>query len=314
MGVLPLTGIVFSRDRAMQLDAMLRSLIRHCTDFQEAPFYLIYRTSSPQHARQYSLLKKQFELFPNIYFVAEENFRNDLIRCAMAPIDRETMNKGLGRLFVLGYKAGILNSYKKKDLFILFLVDDSIFVSDYSLASIIHSLLENPKALGFSLRLGLNTTHCYTTDMTQMLSDYRYQNDEIIEYDWLLAEGDFGYPLEISSSVYRSRDILNLISRLNFDNPNTLESLLASYSNRLSDLLPSMLCYERSVTFCNPINKVQNVFDNRAGSCTDYSSQSLADLFDDGYRINIDVFSTFIPSACHEEVDLIFTNMNSEAQ
>jgi hypothetical protein len=66
------------------------------------------------------------------------------------------------------------------------------------------------------------------------------------------------------------------------------------------------LCYENSVTFCNPINKVQTVATNRAGSVVEYSSDHLAQLFESGYRIKVEAYTGFVPNACHQEVALNF--------
>lgn len=314
MSSLPLVGIVFSRDRAMQLDAMLHSLMQHCSDYQQARYFVIYQATSPQHARQYSFLVSQYAQTKNIQFIAQRDFQVDFYRCIMPTQKGDPASPIWGRVLAMGWKSPIFSRILPEDRFLLFLVDDNIFVSDFSFEAILHTLCQNERAIGFSLRLGLNTTHCYTEDATQEISNYYYPEDRIIEYEWKDAEGDFNYPLEVSSSIYRARDLFALLAELNFDNPNMLESLLAQNIQRFSGLRPNLLCFDRSVTFCNPINKVQTIFDNRAGANAEYSCEALANLFDDGYRIDVDTYSGFVPQACHQEVGLILTQSKSEYQ
>ncbi len=69
---------------------------------------------------------------------------------------------------------------------------------------------------------------------------------------------------------------------------------------------PALLCYEQSVTFCNPVNKVQTVYANRAGTASEYAADHLAELFDQGYRVQVAAYAGFVPSACHQEVELTY--------
>ena len=116
--------------------------------------------------------------------------------------------------------------------------------------------------------------------------------------------GDFAYPLELSSSVYRVSELLPQILSLSFNNPNTLESNMAQQARALRDRFPYLLCYERSVTFCNPLNMVQTVYPNRVRQGSEYSTERLAQLFEEGYRVNVESYKGFVSNACHQEVDL----------
>jgi len=70
--------------------------------------------------------------------------------------------------------------------------------------------------------------------------------------------------------------------------------------------MPSLLCFENSVAFCNPINIIQEQVINRSGVNYEYSTDRLAQLFADGYRIDIGAYTGFIPNSCHQEVELVF--------
>ncbi len=265
-------GLIFSKDRAMQLDCTLRTLHRHCKDIDQVPIRVIYTTSSDLHERGYGKLKEEF---PSVDFVREKTFRDDLL------------------------------SFVSSLEYVLFLVDDNIFVRDFRLGDITRALKMNTAAIGVSLRLGRNTTYCYMLDKAQRLPDFDKAGDALLAFDWTASEYDFGYPLEVSSSVYRVSDILSLLKSLNFVNPNTLEAFLDASKHIYRQDRPRLLCYGTSVTFCNPANKVQKVCaNNRAGTEDRYGVGSLAGRFVEGYRIDVDRYADFTSRSCHQEVEL----------
>jgi hypothetical protein len=190
--------------------------------------------------------------------------------------------------------------------FVLFLVDDNLFVRPFRLDAAGQSMALCPEAVGFSLRLGRNTTQCYILDRAQSLPDFQSLPSGVLRYDWTHADGDFGYPLEISSSMYPLETVVRLLERLSFSDPNTLESRMSLQASRLARHLPLLLCYEQSVAFSAPLNRVQNVYANREASAAELSPEVLADMFDRGQRIKIAAFNGFVPSACHQEVGLDF--------
>jgi hypothetical protein len=77
-------------------------------------------------------------------------------------------------------------------------------------------------------------------------------------------------------------------------------------TRRLRRRYPFLLCWEASVAFSAPVNRVQQVFDNRSGGEAALSVNSLANLFDDGQRIDLGPLEGFVPNACHQEVSLSF--------
>jgi hypothetical protein len=194
----------------------------------------------------------------------------------------------------------------KPDVFILFLVDDNLFIKDFRLKDAIPALQEHTDSISFSLRLGRNTTYCYAHAVPQPLPPFTAVRTNILKFNWITASNDFNYPLEVSSSVYRLKDIIPFIIHFGFTNPNYLESGMSSRWRQFTSTLPSMLCFETSVTFCNPINMVQTVSANRTGTSQSYSAEELAKKFDQGSRIDVAAYTGFTPNACHQEVDLLF--------
>lgn len=323
---LKIKSIIFSYDRAMQLDANLRSFFIHCTDHELANMTVLYRVSDEKNKTQYLSLAKEY---PQVQFIHQNDFRNDVLTWMSSGNSRAVINlyKTFTSLFVLSRNSKffklIFNRYVrrfllnlfpyKKDQFLLFLVDDNIFTRDFSLKTVIHHLQNQPNTLGFSLRLGKNTTYCYALDSVQSIPTFSVLDDNVLLYRWPEGEYDFAYPLEISSSVYRTKQIFPLLLRLMFSNPNTLEGGIAAQAPEFRKKLPYLLTFEISVAFCNPINIVQRVMDNNAGNKSIYSASSLSQLFNSGKRVDVNAFNQFISNGCHQEVDLAFSEYNNNA-
>jgi hypothetical protein len=173
---------------------------------------------------------------------------------------------------------------------------------------VVEGLSAHPQALGFSLRLGRNTTCSYSFERPQRLPQFQPAGNANLSFLWPEAEADFGYPLEVSSSAYRTGDLVPLLNELDFENPNTLEAQMAAQAARYRLAKPFLLCAPQSIAFCAPINKVQEVFPNRAGARPEYSAQQLAALFFVGRRIDVNAYSGFLPQACHQEVELAWSD------
>jgi hypothetical protein len=307
----------------MQLDATLRSFILHCQDAKMLDIFVLYRASQPLHVRQYEQLKGEYTTYLYLHFIEQRHFRRDVVELLYQSVPGDKLS-GLRRgLIGLGWRFGILNNLWKKpegsEGTILFLVDDNIFVRNFLIQNAVQGLIRNPNALGFSLRLGTNTTYCYSLDKPQSLPVFEqnsFSTDElmtgksnlpsILKFNWTAGDADFGYPLEVSSSIYRLRDIRPILNVLSFQNPNFLETQLSQQAYRFRNLMPYLLCYDRSVTFCNPINKVQKKYQNRAGENAGYSVEELARKYEMGERVKVTDYKGLVPIGCHQEVDLIF--------
>ena len=301
--------ILFSRDRAMQLDAALRSFFLHCGDINFSPIHIIFTTTSQQHREQYISLQKEFQ-DKNIRWIDEKDFFHDLLGLLWKiyyedlPFSQKIKWSFLRSLPVPArFEYPILLPFNNR--FILFLVDDNLFVRDFLLSRLISCINQDPTTLGFSLRLGKNTEYCFPVHSKQNLPQFIKEKDALL-FNWCNAELDFAYPLEISSSIYRLNDILSAINKSKFHNPNQFEGILAAHTKIFSKTKPFLFCAESSLTFCNPINRVQNVSLNRTGEWNEYKSDQLANLYDKGFRINVEFYNQFIPESCHQLVELNF--------
>jgi hypothetical protein len=273
--------VIFSKNRAMQLDLCLRSLQQCAQSKLPLNVDVIYTATSYAHQDSYDAL-----IYDHTWaqFIKEKDFKANLLRSV---------------------------SYTKE---VMFLVDDNIFINTFSLDRAADILHVNSRALGFSLRLGRNTKFCYPVQQEQALPTFYKVDDDILMYRWVEAEYDFGYPLEVSSSIYRTAYIWGILENCEYYTPNTLEAVLDLNKRNFIKEVPLMLCYEKSVAFCNPINRVQTFNQNKAGMKEEYSADSLLKEFEKGNRIEYESFVGFVPKAAHQEVDIGYTSKRSDKQ
>ena len=264
-------GVVFSKDRPLQLEATLSSFYRRCADADAVALSVLFTCSDEAQWSAYASLSREF---PRVDFVRETDFRGDL----------------------LALLAG-------GDL-VLLLVDDTIFTQPFTLAEVKSALGDHPDALGFSLRLGHNTTYCYSRDVAQKLPRFEQVQADTMKFDWTCAELDFGHPLEVSSSVYRVADLLPLLNALPFHHPNSLEELIARSTGALREQRQALLCFTRSVAFSAPLNRVQSSHPNRASARAELSPAALLARFVGGERVDVDAYAGFLPQGCQQEVVL----------
>jgi hypothetical protein len=264
-------AIVFSKDRPLQLDGTLRSLRRHAADAERLPVKVIWTASG---WRQVELYRRLAAEHPYAEWMEERDFKSQLVAATR------------------GYD------------YILFLVDDAIFVRPCSVASAAAVLAADPLVIGYSFRLGRNIDYCYPMRRAQTLPPSQSRPDGTLTFRWVDADADFGYPLEVSSSLYRAADVRPLLERLTYSNPNTLEAAMSRAARSFATRRPILACPDDSVAFCAPVNVVQQVFPNRAAEADPQTAQALAEAFRAGMRLDVEKLAGLHTHAPHQEIQL----------
>ena len=241
--------IIFSKDRAAQLDLLLRSM----PDFDEV--YVIWTASDNKFAAGYDMLD-----FRGAMSVRQsQDFKDDVVWYADSP-----------------------NEYT------MFLTDDDVFLRDF----VMPVIPDNVACL--SLRLNPRMDYCYTLNRKQ--APPKMQPGNI--WNWRLADADYGYPMSLDGHIFRTADILPLLEKLDYHDPNSLEAALARNPiNR-----PLMMCFDKSVIVNNPINRVQDTIKNRHGNV---SAEWLNEQFLAGRRIKLEPFIGIEPKSCHVELPIV---------
>jgi hypothetical protein len=259
--------IVFSRDRASQLELFLRSMKFYFREFSQHRVNVLYTYSNNKFKDGYDKLIN-IHNDNNINYIKEvDSFKNHVLLL----MDPE-------------------NSYT------VFFVDDIVFKNDFSLDSLQFKLFTlKEEILTLSLRLHPYLTYCYAARVRMRQPNF----DSNLIFKWYGETGDYNYPMSLDGHIFRTKDILNLTKIISFNNPNSYESILAGYPlNR-----PKMICFEDSIIVNNPINKVQNFNNNVHG---DVSADYLNDKFLNGYIIDFEDFKGIKNISCHQEIKINF--------
>jgi hypothetical protein len=257
--------IVFSKDRAMQLDACLRSIERYAP--YAGSITVICLASNADFAEAY----RDLGIGERVRLLHQsDDFRRDVIGAIDADVQ-----------------------------YTVFHTDDNVFFRrPLGVPS-----LPNGFAT-FSLRLGENTTDCYTLDRPQRLPRLSAAGS-LIAWDWTRAEGDFAYPMSLDGHVFDTCHLLWMLRRARFTNPNGLEAEL-HYRRYLAP--PVMLAFRESSLLSIPANLVNSTHENRTSGNPALSAEALNARFLDGDRIQIDQMDFAAVRAAHQEVPFVFSS------
>jgi hypothetical protein len=259
--------IVFSKDRACQLELFLRSMKYYFKEFYESKINVLYTYSN--------------DSFKNGYDKLIEIHNDDNINYI-----KETTN----------FKNHVLMLLDPKKDYSVFFVDDIIFKNEFTLDSKQFKLFTlNDEILTLSLRLNNYLDFCYAARFRMSPPPFENNNS----FRWHGQRGDYGYPMSLDGHFFRTSDILPLTRAIQFKNPNSYESILAGYPlNR-----PKMICFEDSIIINNPINKVQDFNNNHHGNI---SADFLNDKFLEGKIVDLEDFKGIKNTAVHQEIDVNF--------
>jgi len=272
--------IMYSFDRACQLDLALRSIKDHFAEWQSCTWTIIVKCSNDEYSKGYSRVRqlhpeRQFE------FVHEINFRDDTRRAFNKP------NKP----------------------YTTWMMDDDAFIRPFSLQDQqFKDFANNQEITTLSCRLAPYMNECYTQSRKALVPDLT----ENLTWNWRnsskldLFHGyptDWGYPMSIASfHIFRTYQIASTVNKVIFKAPNSLEGQLA-LNPPAGDY---MMCYPRALNINIPINKAQTENGNRFGNKSHLQQDVLNREFIVGKRLSTDkVYGAVTPSP-HYELDLEF--------
>lgn len=217
--------LIFSKDRAPQLDLLLRSIDLNFKDINFKNISILYTFSNSFYEQGYLKLKRRF---PNINWILEFDFKKDTI--------------------------DIINGFKNE--FSLILVDDEVVVNDFSIKSALKILREDDHLHCISLRMHPNIDYTYTANVPNKFSEFQYV-DNLCIWNWRDCNSisDSGYPSCINSHIYRTEDLKYWLSFLKFYNANSLEGQL---NNQRSIFNEYIACFYTPKTVCIANNLVQS--------------------------------------------------------
>jgi len=264
----------------MQLYATLESLLsrsNYMDVYKDYKISVLYRIT-PEYTESY---KKIIEIFRDYFnFVQERDFPNDVIKIL------------------------------EKNEYILFLVDDTVFIRDFKFENVFTIFENTVNLMGVSLRLSLDTTYCYSVNQNQKIPETCNCYEDFYIYDWTKAQFDFQYPIDLSSSFYKTDVLLPFIKEIKDSciNPNYLEHFLfmniiqkAQYG-RLNNLY-NLAFPKKSIAVSVPANIVNDFVKNRYME-NGITPENLLTFFENGYRIDVDLLKDYPNQSVHEQINL----------
>lgn len=259
--------IIFSKNRACQLNLLLDSIKENIVDLFDIIHVLYY--SDSDYIRSYEKLK---EKYIEINFFNENNFRIDLINL----IDDE-----IGSTTFMVDDAVIFKKINNKKIDIIKSVIDEYYI--------------------FSLRLGKNCVYSHPANLHYKLGEH-YVDNEFIIFDYTKQEiGDFKYPLSTDGHIFNTKLIKNMLKIINFNNPNTLESNLQNFVN--THFVPKIIkCFIESKLVSIPVNLVNTTFNNRHGLEYGISEKELNEKYLSGQIIDLNSMDFTNINGPHKEI------------
>jgi hypothetical protein len=265
----PAEGIAFSKDRALQLHALISSYLEKVAS--PVPVYILYQTSTPSHQKAYDEIIEIFSK-SNILFKKQDSdnsFRSDLII--------------------------LLESVHPEKIF--FLVDDVIFIEDFDIQDFVK--FDTDKFVP-TLRMGLNLNKCYTLQKNQQVPELMpdiIKDEDKITWRWDRGIYDWSYPLSLDGHFFSAQEIKTMIPLIDFSAPNTLEDQLQHF--RRFFMFRKGVAYNKSRIVNIPCNKVQNENKNIHGNRhQDY----LLEQWQKGYQMDYRQLYGFNNTSAHEEI------------
>jgi hypothetical protein len=271
-----LNVVVFSKDRACQLEALLRSFLRFAPkDFGHLT--VVWTASTEEFRKGYQIVNSGYKA-ANLRFMEENHDRFTFKHCVNSCIDPELP-------------------------LTMFLVDDILFKDSFDFQDEALKAVYEPGVICVSLRLWEGTNFCYPTQQKIQPPLCKVENNKL-EFLWKDAEGDWGYPMSIDGHVFKTDFAKKFVNILEYNNPNSFEGMMAHAANLgFFNHLPKMVSYKSGSKLLNiPANRVQDTARNRHGNL--FTAEEMNQEFLSGRRIDIEPFVAYPNSAPHIELPI----------
>ena len=280
----PLTNIVFTRNRPLQLAGYLESFLRHMGDAVER-VDVLYKKDL--FASEY---EQVFAAFPQCHVIVEKDFHDDFL-VALSEIDSEYM---------------------------MFATDDVVYFDSVDFSAVEQTFARYEDIFGFTLKFGTQ----YFEDGCDRIAEEAIDGQRVYKVNWATARDvAANYPWELNSTVYRTsfvRDFLRPFSQekrvlkrifapdslalklaglitsrkrilyavSTFRDPNSLEGLGWRRCRGHKSRLPASLYFQRMCATTLQVNRVNTVVANPVYGGEEHSVETLNEKFRQGYRLD----------------------------
>lgn len=278
-----ISSLIFSKDRALQLDLLLNSIYENFPETLN-DLRVLWTASSNEFELAYQKLQVDH---PRVIF-----------------------KKQGSSFFEDSYENICTANYPCVCLF----TDDDILYRKARYDSTIEDLLMNDNSfVCYSLRLGRNVVHrdIEGVECQDVLPQvYSYKDLTVWDRHSIQYGGYWAYPFSIDGHIFRKTDlmiiveaIMNWVKQNNAaENPNQLEAQMQNFNHSFGNM---MICDNLSSVVNSPNNRVQNLFPNRHGDQYSFSQEYFNNLYLAGKRIKLDKIDFGNINKGHKELNLL---------
>lgn len=260
---------IFSKDRAPQLDLLLRTYIKHSKPGPRK-VTIQFAATDDRHRRAYNnLLDRHRDIIAES--AEEQQFESTLVRLLSKATARNVM----------------------------FLVDDIVFIRDFNIDAIAD--WDTRKSI-LSLRLGRNITRSFNRGNSRQTApafkSVCLHGQEMLTWHWNRAEVDWAMPTALDGNVLPLAEVLPLLAGHRIKGPNSLEQVLGQY--RFFFKYRMGACFPLSCLVNLPLNTVKREqgfnFPNLM-----IDNSVLLENYLIGRHLSIHQYSGLQPDSCHME-------------
>lgn len=265
-----MSAVIFSKDRAMQLDLLLTSIDRNAPKLFSR-FYVLYRATNEDHEESYRICSQEHSL---VRFLPDGVASFRLAAQLLGDADHGC-----------------------------FFTDDSVLYRP--LPTETPQDLLRGDVLCFSLRLGRNTTWCYPHAKAQRLPEFE-EGKETLTWDWQRSERDFGYPASVDGHLFRGFTLRTALGNCPPDaSPNEVEDHLVKTFGHHGEEKKFMASYKHSCLVGLPLNAVTQTHRNRVGERFPFHVDTLVGHYLEGQRIDLEALDFSDVRGAHQEIPLV---------
>jgi hypothetical protein len=220
--------VVFSYNRAMQLDFLLKSIF---SKFKSPEFKIavIYHTSG-DHYKGYAKLKIKYQLFENITFLERKKHLMGVKSYLPSLYKIKNFKRFISQSRVFNKRSDNFKYLLERLLkytdceFTMFNTDDGFFFGNVIIPQkILDVIKSDPQNMSYRLYVGENLDDFpkyVKKDNNDFYTWNYYENQKITHWT---------YPFAVDATVYHTRSILEIIKKVAYHDPITMEAFGVEY-------------------------------------------------------------------------------------
>lgn len=277
-------SIIFSYNRAIQLDFLLKSIIKKFK-LPDYKIVILYHTTGA-HKEGYEKLKNKYKGFTNISFLE----RKKRIFTIGSYLKTLTSKKNVKTFLLHSYLhnensdnfKGLLERLLKNtdSEFVMFNTDDGYFFDDVIIPNEVFEMIRlNPLQTSYRLYVGENLDG---------FPDYiRRKSNKTCAWDYYETApfSHWTYPFSVDGTVYHTKSILSIIKKVPYHNPVTLEGYTVKFVKE-KEFLKIGLGPISSSLICTKLNRVST---STLNPTINISTDLLNNKFLEGYELELEI-------------------------